>query len=186
MSARPYYSPPSPRPPRRPLLWGIGGLALGVVLTLAVQVLLAPGTSTVPSSTAGGDIMISIDDTFVAQQAARGVSQVQLPFTISGMRAHINPGNTISISGTASTGPVAQQFAATSQVWVAGGQLQSHLTSAAVGSAQLPDLVTSVLDDAIDLQLDGAVARLLPSSTGLALSGISTSDGKLTLFITQH
>jgi hypothetical protein len=182
----PPYQPPRPRSARHPLVWGIGGLVLGIVLTLAAQVLAAPRTSPVTTTSPGGDISISIDDTFVAQQAARGMAQAQLPFTISGVQAHINPGDTISISGTASTGPLSQQFAGTSQVWVAGGQLQSHLTSAEVGSAQLPALVTAALDDAIDSQLDGTIAKLLPSSTGLSLSGLNTSDGTLTLYIAQH
>ncbi len=177
----------SPAPSRGPkLLWIIGGLLLGVLLTLGVELFLAPRAETLPSSSGTGDVSITIDDSFATHQAVRGLSLVHLPFTVTNVRAHINAGNSISISGVASTGPVAQQFAATSQVGISDGQLVSHLTSAQVGSVELPGPVTSLLDQAIDTQLDDAVARLLPSSTGLVLSSINTTSGRLTLIITQQ
>jgi hypothetical protein len=181
-----YYMLSSQDPPRRPFLWLVGGLVLGVVLTLAAQVLAAPRALSLDPPSSNGDVSITIDDNFVAQQATRGVARVHLPLTVSNLQAHINPGNTISISGTGAFGLLSGTFAATTQVTVSNGELVSHLTSAELGSAVLPAPVTAGLDAAINGQLDATVARLLPSSTGLALSSITTTDGKLTLLITQQ
>jgi hypothetical protein len=169
------------------VLWAIGGVVLGVILTLGILMLFPPRAITLdPPPSGTGDVSISIDDIFVLHQAVRGLSEVHLPFSISDLKAHIDAGNSISVSGVISSGPFAGQFAATSQVGIANGQLLSHLTSAQVGSISLPGWVTATLDQAIDVQLDNAVAKLLPTNTGLVLSSITTTSGDLTLVITQH
>jgi hypothetical protein len=171
---------------RWPVLWVIGGVMLGIVLTLGVLLLFPPKAIPLDPPSGTGDVSISIDDNFVKHQAVRGVSEVHLPFGISDLKTHINAGNSISVSGVISGGPFAGQFAATSQVGIANGALLSHLTSAQVGSITLPGWVTTLLDQAIDVQLDSSVAKLLPTSTGLVLSSITTTSGQLTLVITQQ
>jgi hypothetical protein len=164
---------------------GIFGFVVGILFTVLVLLVFKPHDTPVVAQPGAGDVTISLDDTFITSQAARGVTQAQLPFTLSQVQAHISAGNVISIGGVAATPLGNQQFAASTQVSVANGHIVSHLTMAQVNSLPLPSPVTSALDVAINAQLASSIDKMLPSSTGLTLSGVTTTDGHLTLMVAQ-
>jgi hypothetical protein len=169
-----------------PWRWGIGGFVIGVLATIVLLALLAPRGAALAPSTGTGNVSISIDDAFIAHQAARGFALVALPFSLSNVRAHIAAGNTVSISGDAQTPAGASQLAATTRLSVANGHLVSQLTDAEVGALPLPAPLTAALDAAINGQLASATDQLMPTGSGLSLSGIRTSDGHLTLLVTSR
>jgi hypothetical protein len=159
---------------------------LGILLTIVLLALLGPRAVALAPSTGAGNVSIAIDDAFIAHSAAHGIALVSVPFTLSNVRAHIDAGNTVSLSGDAVTPVLTGQFTATTQLSVANGHLVSHLTDAEIGALPLPAPVTATLDGALNDQLAHATDQLLPSALGMALTGITTTSGHLTLLVTSQ
>ena len=157
-----------------------------MLVTVALLALMAPRGAVGAPSPGSGNVSISIDDAFIAHQAARGIARVSLPFTLSNVRAHIADGNLVSISGDAQTPAGASQLAVTTRLSVANGHLVSQLTDAEVGALPLPGPLTAALDTAINSQLASAIDRLMPAGSGLSLTGLRTNSGHLTLLVTSQ
>lgn len=166
------------------------GLVLGVFLTVAVLVLWGPTpksavATTVPS---GADITISVSDAFLSRTAGTAISHAQLPVAIDNVQAHTGPGNQLTFSGQADAlfGFVQRPLAATSQLSADNGHLALHITNASVGGMPLPAPATGALEAAINGQLANATQQLTAGNSHLAVTGVTTSGGKVTLTLQQQ
>jgi hypothetical protein len=174
------------RPAR--LLWAVVGFTVGMVFTLLALILLAPAPpQTVSPPPLSSGITVSIDDASLSQVITDGLTQADVPFHVSNIQARILPGEIVYISGDASVsilGP--QQLAVTGQLTVLDGRLSMHITRAAIGALALPAPVVSAIEKSLNEQFVQLGGLLVLGGNRYVVTGISTTNGLLTLSLGNH
>ncbi len=166
-----------------------GGMLLGIVLTLALLVFLAPGPQPVPTrSTAVPDLTITVSDNYIARAASTALSRAQLPVAIGNVRAQTAPGNQLTFSGNAQVffGLAQPSLSATSQLEATGGHLAVHITRANLGGLPLPSLATSAMEGTIDAQLASTMSALTPPGQHYLVTGVTTGSQQVTIDLAQQ
>ena len=169
-------------------VWAIGGLIVGVILTLLV--LFGLGSQprvTPPTSTAPGHLTITMDDAFLTQFTRAAIQQAQLPVTLTNVNAHIQAGDTIALAGQANLPFVgAQPVSIQAQPYASGGYLKVQLLNGDVGGEPLPDTILQSLQNALNKQL-AQLNTLGISGAGVryVVSSVTTTDGKMNITLTQ-
>jgi len=167
--------------------WAIGGLILGVILTLVLLFGLGSQQRVANTTPAPGHLTITMDDAFLTQFTRAAIQQAQLPVAISSVNAHIQAGDTIAIAGEASLPFVgAQPVSIQAQPYAGGGYLKVQLLNGDVGGEPLPDTILQSLQSALNKQL-AQFNNLAPSGGGVryVVSGVSTTDGQMNITLTQ-
>jgi len=169
-------------------VWALVGCLVGIVGTVLALVLLAPAPAqTEPTPPVASGIVVSIDDATLAQVIADGLAQANTPFHTSNIQVSILLGNLVDISGDATYSIVpAQRLSVTGQVSAQDGHLHMHLIRASIGGLNLPAPLVGVLEQSINNQLVRLGGMLVLGGTRYVVTGVSTSDGILSLTLGAH
>lgn len=163
----------------------IGGLIVGILLTLGALVALAPQPHVPPPSVAASaapaHATLTLDDTFLSQLSADGLRQANLPFTTSNVRVAIHPHDQIAISADATAVLLTRQLAVTGILGVDGGRLRLHVTQAAIGGLALPAAFDAALESALNAQLASLNDLFQYGGTRYVITSLATREGQLTL-----
>ena len=165
------------------------GIVLGIVLTLAALVALAPQRSGAPVAQTAQpyDVAVTVGDTYLTSALSDAVTHGSLPVAISNIRAHADSGNTVQVSGDVSNVPTfagngQRSLTASLMLSATSGQLHAQVEQASIGGLNLPTPATSALERAIDQQL-ASTTRSLAGGDNYALVGVNSSPGHLTLLL---
>jgi len=174
--------------PRRAgcLIWALTGFVLGALAVIIALMALPPRqTATVPAAAAEpGHITVTLDDATLTQLVAAGVQNAHLPVPVSNVHAHIQDGDALAIAGDAALPLVGTRpFAAAAQLSVADGRLAVHLTRGAIGDLSLPAPALAALESALNDRLAAHDLAIFPGGPRYAITGLTTSDGRLTLIL---
>ncbi|MEO7000560.1 MAG: hypothetical protein ABI068_01990 [Ktedonobacterales bacterium] len=179
------------RPMRREWMtravWAVGGLIVGVILTLVLLFGRGSQQRVAKPTTTTGHLTITMDDAFLTQFTRAAIQQAQLPVAVSNVNAHIQAGNTIAISGEASLPFVgAQPVNIQAQPYADGGYLKVRLLNGDIGGEPLPTTILQSLQNALNKQL-AQFNNLAPSGADIhyAVSGVSTTDGHMLIALNQ-
>jgi uncharacterized protein YpmS len=171
-----------------PLLWSVTGVVVGVALTLAVLVWLAPSPPVAgPVATGRGDVAVTLDDTALTDLTASGIAQANLPFQVTNVRAHIESGNAIQVTGDVPLlgGLDTRQLSTTTRVAVENGQIVLHVERTGVGGLPLPQQVNSVLANALNARLASAMGSLSVGSSRYVVTSVSSRTGLMTIALAR-
>ncbi len=163
----------------------IGGVVVGILLTLGALVVLAPqphAPARPAASSAGpAHVTLTLDDAFLSQLSADGLRQAALPFTLSNVRVAIHPANQIAITADATAGLLTRRLAVAATLSAEGGQLRLRVTQAAVGGLSLPAPLDAALETALNAKLASLNDLLQFGGTSYAITSVTTQEGLLTL-----
>jgi len=170
------------------IIWGavtllIGGI-VGALLTVAWLVWLAPGPQApLPTPTGHGDLSLTLDDAFLTNVAQTAANNAGLPVAITNVRAHIQPNDTIAITGDAGGFLFfgATHFSALAQPRVVNGHLTVHLLSGNIGGATAPSSTLSTLESSINQQLSSPAFSPTFNGVQYVVTGVTTSNGLMTV-----
>ncbi len=168
------------------LAWALIGFILGALALIIVLVALPPRQPAAPppAVSSAGHITVTLDDATVTQLVAAGVQNAQLPVAVSNVHAHIQDGGILAIGGDAALPLVGTRpFAATAQPSVANGRLAAHLTQGSVGELSLPAPSLAALESALNKRLTTQDFAIFPGGPNYHITGLTSSDGRLTLFL---
>lgn len=179
-----------PRWPRRDhLLWGVGGLIVGIVLTVVVLIWAAPQPPAVakPPSSAS-DASFTINDAVLTNLTAAGIAQAGLPFSVTNIQAHIQPNEVIQITGDVPIlgGLDIRRLSMTARLDVRDGHIVMHITQASVGGLGLPSILVAAIENSFDMKSAQLTNSLVVNNTHYIVSGISSTAGELTLRLRQQ
>lgn len=170
------------------IVWGvvtllIGGV-LGALLTVTWLVWLAPAPQTpLPTPTGHGDVSLTIDDAFLTNVAQSAANNAGLPVPITNVHAHIQPNDTIAITGDTGGflffGPI--PFSALAQPQVVNGHLTIHLLSGNIGGATAPASTLKALETSINQQLSGSAFAPTFNGVQYVVTGVTTANGLMTV-----
>lgn len=176
--------------PRRAgcLIWALTGFVLGALAIIIALMALPPRqtTATVPTATepGPGHITVTLDDATLSQLAAAGVQNANLPVPVNNVHAHIQAGDALAIAGDAALPLVGTRpFAAAAQLSVADGRLALRLTRGLIGDLSLPAPALAALESALNDRLAAHDLAIFPGGPRYVLTGLTTSDGRLTLIL---
>jgi len=171
-------------PTRVQLLWGALGLIVGIVVTVIVLLVVAPQPpAVIVTPPSNSDVSITLDDAALSNLTAAGLAQAGLPFTITNVHDHILPNNVVQITGDVPIlgGIEIRRLSATATLTVEQGHVALHVKKASVGGFDLPAVVTDAIESSFNARSAELTNSLNVDSTHYAVSGISSSTGKLTL-----
>ncbi|MGH2502960.1 MAG: hypothetical protein ACRDID_10630 [Ktedonobacterales bacterium] len=171
--------------PRGGCLWGVAGFVVGAILT-AVIALAALAPAPAPSVAAqpnGAALTVTLTDTLLTQ--AIGSSVDAGTGSLAQARAHIQATGQIVVSGQlAGSSDAGSAVTIVTQPYVSQHTLAVRVLRVAYDGAALP---TSLLDSLRD-QINASLARSSQVSLGvgktLEVSGVSCSNGAMTLTYT--
>lgn len=173
--------------PRRAgcFLWAVIGFVLGALAIIIVLIALpSPRPATPPLTATSGHITVTLDDVTITQLAAAGVQNAHLPVPVSNVHAHIQDGGALTIAGDATLPLVGTRpFAAAAQLSVADGRLAVHLTRGAIGDLSLPAPTLAALESALNDRLAALDLAIFPGAPRYVITGLTSSDGRLTLML---
>jgi len=120
---------------------------------------------------------------WLSNLTAAGLAQAGLPFTITNVHDHILPNNVVQITGDVPIlgGIEIRRLSATATLTVEQGHVALHVKKASVGGFDLPAVVTDAIESSFNARSAELTNSLNVDSTHYAVSGISSSTGKLTL-----
>lgn len=176
-------------PSRRSVVWGVGGLIVGIALTAAVLLLAAPEPPAVIKPPAGAsDVSITISDAALTNLAAAGVAQAGLPFSVTNIQAHIKPNNVVQLTGDVPIlgGLDTRRLSATAALDVKDGHVVMHITNASVGGLGLPSILVAAIENSFDVKSAQLTDSLVVDNTHYVVSGVSSTNGTLTLRLRQQ
>lgn len=163
----------------------VGGLIVGILLTLVVLVGLTPQPRTAapraPASVAAADATLTLDEAFLTQLSADALRQTTLPFTLSNVRVAIHPGNQIAIFANATAGLLTRQLAIVGTLSVDRGRLRLHVAQATIGGLALPAPFDAALESALNAKLASLNDLFQLGGTSYAITSVGTQEGLLTL-----
>lgn len=168
------------------LAWVLIGFVLGALAIVFVLVALPPRQPAAPppAASSAGHITVTLDDATITQLVATGVQNAHLPVAVSNVRAHIQDGGTLAIGGDAALPLVGTRpFETTAQLAVANGRLTAHLTQGSVGDLSLPAPSLAALESALNERLATHDFAIFPGGPNYHITGLTSSDGRLTLFL---
>lgn len=170
------------------IVWGvvtllIGGV-LGALLTVTWLVWLAPAPQApLPTPAGHGDVSLTIDDAFLTNVAQNAANNAGLPVPITNVHAHIQPNDTIALTGDA--GGIlffgATHFSALAQPRIVNGHLMIHLLSGNIGGATAPAGTLSALESSINQQLSGSAFSPTFNGVQYVVTGVTTANGSMTV-----
>lgn len=164
--------------------WGLGGLALGMLLMLALLLYLGPQPQTVRQQPPSApSVTVTVDDSFLSRLARVALAQANLPITFTNVHVHIAAGDALTLSGDATNLPsiVPHHFSAAAQVGATDGNLTVHILRASVGGIALPAPITSALESAVNRQLAQAQVAFMSGNLAYAVTNVTSADNRLTL-----
>lgn len=170
------------------LFWGALGLFVGIVATVIFLLVIAPEPpAVVVLPTSSSDVAITLDDAALSNLTAAGIAQAGLPFTITNIHTHILPNNKVQITGDVPIlgGIAMRRLSATAKLTAEQGHVALHVTNATVGGFDLPGFVTQAIESSFNSQSAALTNSLNVDQTKYDVSGISSSNGKLTLKLRQ-
>ena len=171
-------------PTRVQLAWGVLGLLVGIFATAIFLVAVAPEPLAIQiPPPAASDVSITMDDAALSNLTAAGVAQANLPITVTNIHDHILPNNVVQITGDVPLlgGIVVRRLSATATLTAEQGHVALHVKDASVGDFGLPAVVVTAFEEAFDARSAQLARALSVGSTHYDVSGVSTSDGRLTL-----
>ncbi len=170
---------------RTRITWGCGGLLLGILIATLALIAFAPHPKTVALSSAGeADITVTLDDKYLTRLVTQGINAANIPaFTVTHVKAHIAPENVLTFSGSVVTGPGLSLVDLTAQAQIAasGGLLVVSNLSGELGGLALPSVVNSALELGINLAITNERQRLTQGGIHYYITGVTSSDGLLTI-----
>lgn len=173
-------------PTRVQLLWGALGLIVGIVATVIVLLVVAPEPpAAVVTPPSNSDVSITLDDVALSNLTAAGLARADLPFTITNVHDHILPNNVVQITGDVPIlgGIAIRRLSATATLAAEQGHVALHVQKASVGGFNLPAVVTDAIESSFNARSAELTNSLNVVNTHYAVSGISSSIGKLTLML---
>lgn len=178
------------RPPRGgQLLWGVSGLIAGIVLTVLVLIWAAPSPpAVVKSPRSTSDVSITINDDVLTNLAAAGIAQAGLPFTVTNIQAHIQPNEIVHMTGDVPIlgGLDMRRLSATAHLDTRNGHLVMNITNASVGGLTLPSILVAAIESSFDVKSSELTNSLVVANTHYIVSGVSSTNGALTLHLQQQ
>lgn len=171
------------------MLWGVGGLVVGIVLTALVLFLAAPEpAAVVKPPVSASDVSITIDDAALTNLAAAGIAQAGLPFSVTNIQAHIKPSDIVQITGDVPIlgGLDMRRLSATATLGVKNGHVVMHITNASVGGLGLPSILVAAIENSFDVRSAQLTDSLTVDNTHYVVSDISSTSGELTLRLQQQ
>jgi hypothetical protein len=175
-------------PTRVQLTWGVLGLLVGIFATAIFLVAVAPEPLAIRiPPIAASDISITMDDAALSNLTAAGVAQANLPFTVTNIHDHILPNNVVQITGDVPLlgGIEVRRLSATATLTAEQGHVALHVKMASVGGFGLPAVATSAFETAFDARSAQLTRVLSVGSTHYDVSGVSSTEGRLTLRLTR-
>lgn len=169
----------------RRLLWIMVGAVFGVALILFTLIWLAPQPMSVKSPSArASDITISLNDSNLSGVVADSLTQAQLPFAVSNVRAHIMPNDIVTISANADVPLLpTRQLTATARVAVINGSLNLHIEKGTIGGLNLPSPVVVTIENALNQKFVTLGGLLILGRTKYDISGVTTAENSLVLSV---
>lgn len=173
---RPLAAAPPPSAPARswPLtvLVGLGGVLLGMLLVLSLNLLGGSGAAgTTGNPSAAWDSTYVLTDAYLTAQAKTGGNQIQDP------RLHTGADGKVTLEGKVGVLGIAAPLNATLQPAIVDGKLQMSVVNARVGGLPLPGALTREIEKTI-----AAVIELPPTKVETTVVRIETKDGQLILY----
>lgn len=174
----------SRRPPTgiRPA-WVVLAFVVGAALMgILAAALLAPAPApNAPAQTSGAALKVTLTDTLLT--TALNDSHGTASLTLTQARAHIQASGAITISGVLQGAPIADGSVVTvvAQPYVSQNTLAVKVLRASVAGLALPTATLNALRDQINAQLAQSSHVSLGVGQGLVVSGVSFSDGAMTL-----
>lgn len=176
-------------PSRDQLIWATGGLIIGMVLTVIVLIGVTPEPPAVAKSpVSASDVAITIDDAALTDLITAGIAQAGLPFSVTNVQAHIQPNAVVQISGDVSIlgGLEIRRLSATARLDIRSGHVVMHVSQAQVGSLGLPSILVAAIENSFDVKSAQLTNSLVVDNSHYAVSGISSTNGQLTLRLKQQ
>ena len=170
------------------ILWGGGGFLLGVLVAIITLVVFAPHPKVVaPSPRPDTDLMVTLDDQYLARLVEQGIAKAKLPFTLTNIRAHISAHNVITISANLKADPnlpATSDLSAQAQISASAGTVALSNLAGTAGGLTLPDPVANILETAINARLATEKDYLTRGGIHYDIVGLSSTDGRLTISLT--
>jgi len=170
------------------IIWGgvtlLIGVVLGALLAVAWLVWLAPAPQTpLPTPVGHGSVSLTVDDAFLTNVAQNAANNAGLPLPITNVHAHIQPNDTIAITGD--VGGIlffgGTHFSAVAQPRVVNGRLTIHLLSGNIGGATAPSATLTALETSINQQLNGSAFSPTFNGVQYVVTGVTTANGSMTV-----
>lgn len=169
----------------RRLLWVVVGVVFGIALTLLVLIWLAPQAAPLHAPPANSsDITISLNDANLAAVISDSLTQANLPFSVSNVRAHIQPNDIVTISANADVPLLpTRDLSATARVTVVNGDLSLKIEKGTIGGLNLPSPIVNTIENALNRKFVTLGGLLILGHTQYDVSGVTTSENSLVLSV---
>ncbi len=168
------------------LMWGLGGVVAGMLLVVLAQIWLLPAPPLPPAARHGtADVTVTITDAYLSDAAGDALAHAGLPVPVSNVRAHITPGNIVTLAGDLATLPGGgpRHVQAVAQVSVIDGQIAIHMVDGSIGGLAIPAPMLAIAQSAINDRLRAAVPALSTGSRTYRVTSMSSTSGSLTVTV---
>lgn len=169
----------------RRALWIVVGIIFGIALTLLVLIWLAPQPAPLNAPRANSsDITISLNDANLAAVVSDSLTQANLPFSVSNVRAHILPNDIVRISANADVPLLpTRDLSATARVTVINGNLSLKIEKGTIGGLDLPSPLVDTIENALNQKFVTLGGLLILGHTKYDVSGVTTAENSLVLSV---
>src|SRR5262249_24339338 len=142
---------------RTRISWGVGGFLLGMLVAIIGLVVFAPHPRVITlSPRPDTDLVVAVDDQYLARLVEQGIAKANLPFTLTNIRAHISANNVINISANLKADPnlpATSDLGAQAQISASDGTIALNGLAGTAGGLVLPNPVANILETAINARL---------------------------------